>query len=163
MDFCSTNCTSQVQHIIDTGDAQPFKKKPFRIPHTLKLVVEKHIDEMLDEGIIEPSISPWSSSNVLVRKQTKDGRVKYRFCVDDRALNAVNKRDAYPIPNTVDALDTLGQSRIFCVLDVALGYHQIEIHPNDIQKTAFTCHKGYYKFVKMPFGLTTPQPHTKYV
>jgi len=146
-------CTSLVQHNTDTVDARPIKKKPYRIPHSLKPVVESHIEEMLDKGIIEPSMSPWSSSIVLVRKKTKDGSIKYRFCVDYRALNAVTKPDAYPILNIVDMLDSMGQSRIFSVLGMTSGYHQIEIHPNDREKTAFTCHRRHYQFVKMPFGL----------
>jgi hypothetical protein len=62
-------CTSQVKHTTETGDARPMKKNPYRVPHALKSVVEDHIDDMLDKGIIEPSMSPWSSSIVLVQKK----------------------------------------------------------------------------------------------
>jgi hypothetical protein len=119
----------------------------------MKPVVEEHIDDMLKRGIIEPSMSPWSSSIVLVPKNTKDGSTKYGFCVDYRALNAVTKPDAYPIPNTVDTLNSLGNSKIFSVLDMASGYHQIEMKPEDREKTAFSCHKGHYQFITMPFEL----------
>jgi hypothetical protein len=146
-------CTSQVKHSIDTGDAKPIKRNPYRIPHALKPVVEEHIDDMLQREIIEPSSSPWSSSIVLVQKKSKDGSVKYRFCVDYRALNAVTKPDAYPIPNITDTLDSLGKSKIFSVLDMASGYFQIAMEPEDKEKTAFSCHKGHFQFVKMPFGL----------
>jgi hypothetical protein len=145
-------CTSQVNHTIETGDVRPIKKNPYRVPHALKSVVEDHIDDMLHKGIIEPSMSPWSSS-VLVQKNTKDGSIKYRFCVDYRALNAIPKPDAYPISNIVDTLDSMGHSKIFSVLDMASGYHQIKIKPEDREKTAFSCHRRHYQFVKMPFGL----------
>jgi hypothetical protein len=115
--------------------------------------VEEHIDDILKREIIEPSLSPWSSSIVLVQKKSKEGSVKYRFCVDYRALNAVTKPDAYPIPNIVDTLDSLGQNKIFSVLDMASGYHQIPIKPEHREKTAFSCHRGHFQFVKMPFGL----------
>jgi len=108
-----------VEHNIETGDARPIKENPYRIPYALKPVVEEHIDEMLGKGIIEPSSSPWSSSIVLVQKKSKDGTVKYRFCIDYRSLNAVTKPDAYPIPNIVDTLDSLRQSKFFSVLDMA--------------------------------------------
>jgi hypothetical protein len=108
---------------------------------------------MLKKRIIEPIISPWSSSIVLVQKKSKDGSVKYRFCVDYRALNAVTKLDAYPIPNFVDTLDSLGHSKIFSVLDMASGYHQIPIKPEDREKTAFSCHQGHFQFIKIRFGL----------
>ena len=146
-------CTSQVEHSIETGDARPIKKSPYRIPYALKPVVEEHIDEMLGKGIIEPSTSPWSSSIVLVQKKSKDGTIKYRFCIDYRSLNAVTKPDAYPIPNIVDTLDSLGQSKFFSVLDMASGYFQIAIKPEHKEKTAFSCHRGHFQFIKMPFGL----------
>ena len=98
-------------------------------------------------------MSPWSSSIVLVQKKSKDGSIKYRFCVDYRALNAVTKPDAYPIPNIVDTLDSLGRSKIFTVLDMASGCHQISVKPEHREKTAFSCHRGHYQFIKMPFGL----------
>jgi hypothetical protein len=118
----------------------------------MKPVVD-HIEDMLKNGIIEPSMSPWSNSIVLLPKKTKDGSVKYRFCVDYRALNAVTKPDAYPIPNIVDTLDSLGNSKIFSVLDMASGCHQFEVKPEAREKTAFSCNKGHHQFTKMPFGL----------
>jgi len=146
-------CTSQVEHSIEIGDAKPIKWNPYRTPHALKSVVEEHIDDILKGKIIEPSISPWSSSIVLVQKKSKDGSVRYRFCVDYRTLNAVTKPYAYPIPNIVDTLDSLGQSKIFSVLDMASGYHQIPIKPEHCEKTAFSCHRGHFQFRKMPFRL----------
>ena len=146
-------CTSQVEHSIETGDAKPIKRNPYRIPHALKPVVDEHIDDMIQREIIEPSTSPWSSSIVLVQKKSRDNSVKYRFCIDYRSLNAVTKPDAYPIPNIVDTLDSLGQSKIFSVLDMASGYFQIPIRPDHIEKTAFSCHTGHFQFIKMPFGL----------
>jgi len=68
---------------------------------------------MLKGKIIELSTSPWSSSIVLVQKKLKCGSVKYRYCIDYRALSAVTKLDAYSIPNIVDTLDSLGKSKIF--------------------------------------------------
>jgi len=100
-----------VEHSIDTGDAKTYKEKPLSNPHALKPVVEKHIEDMLEKNIIEPSMSHWTSSIVLIQKKSKDGSIKYRFCVDYRALNAVTKPDAYPIPNLVDTLDSLGERK----------------------------------------------------
>ena len=97
-------CTSQVEHSIETGEAKPIKKNPCRTPQALKLFVDEHINEMLKRDIVESSMSPWSSSIVLVQKKSKDGSIMYRFCVDYRNLNAVTKPDAYPVPNILDTL-----------------------------------------------------------
>jgi len=157
-------CTSQVEHSIDTEDARPVKRNPYRTPHALKPVVEEHINEMLEKEIIEPSKSPWSSSIVLVQKKSRDGSIKYRFCVDYRTLNAVTKPDAYPIPNITDTLDSLGQSKVFTVLDMASGYHEIPIKPEHKEKTAFSCHRGHYQFIKMPFGLNNaPATYQRFI
>jgi hypothetical protein len=137
------------------------KRSPYRTAHALKPVVEEHIADMLKKKIIEPSISPWSSSIVLVQKKSKDGSVKYRFCVDYRTLNAVTKPDAYPIPNIVETLDSLGQSKIFSVLDMASGYHQIPIKSADREKMAFSCHRGHFQFIKMPFRYIMLLLHTR--
>jgi len=90
------------------------------------------------------------SAPYMARRRIK---VKYRFCIDYRALNAVTKPDAYPIPNIVDTLGSLGKSKIFSVLDMASGYHQIAVKPEHKEKTVFSCHKGHFQFIKMPFGL----------
>ena len=108
---------------------------------------------MVERKFIEPSMSPWSSSNVLVQKKPKDGSIKYRFYVDYRSLNGVTMPDVYTITNIVDSLDSLGRSKIFTVFDMASGYHQISIKPEHREKTAFSCHRGHFQFIKMPFGL----------
>ncbi|XP_052696136.1 uncharacterized protein K02A2.6-like [Crassostrea angulata] len=111
--------------------------------------VEKHVKEMLENKIIEPSNSPWASRVVLVKK--KDGST--RFCVDYRRLNAITEKDAYPIPRIDETLDQLAGCKWFSTLDLHSGYWQIEMEPKDKAKTAFVTRNGLYQFNVMPFGL----------
>jgi len=93
---------------------------------------------MLEKRIISPSKSPWASPIVLVTK--KDGST--RFCVDYRKINAVTRKDAYPIPRVDDTIDTLSGSIWFSTIDFKSGYWQVEMAPNDREKTASACKKG---------------------
>ena len=104
---------------------------------------------MLAIGIIQESISAWSSPTVLVKK--KDSST--RFCIDYRRLNQATKIDAYPFPHIEDILKTLGGARYFCSLDLANSYWQVEMDAVDREKTAFVTQGGLYEFKVMQFGL----------
>ena len=112
---------------------------------------------MLKDDIIEPSNSPWASPVILVRK--KDGSILY--CIDYRRLNAVTRKDSYPISRIDDSLDALGKARIFSTLDLASGYWQIGLTEEAKEKSAFCTPGGLYQIKVMPFGLTMRQPHIK--
>ena len=114
-------------------------------------VIQKQVKEMLDDDIVQPSNSPWASPVVLVKK--KDGTL--RFCVDYRRLNAVTKKDVYPLPRIDDTLDRLRHARYFSSMDLKSGYWQIEVDERDREKTAFVTPGGLYEFKVMPFGLNT--------
>ena len=82
---------------------------------------------MLKNKLIQPSESPWASSVVLVRKKNS----KLRFCVDYRKLNSVTRRDCYPLPRIDELLDMFGQAKYFTTLDLASGYWQVAMIPED--------------------------------
>ena len=102
-------CTSKVKLEIHKDNAQPVRKQPYSLAHSLKPVVEEQVQDMSRKGIILESSSPRNSPIVLVRKKSRDGTTKYRLCVDLRGLSALTKPDAYHLPNIVDTLDSLGQ------------------------------------------------------
>ena len=105
---------------------------------------------MLQDGVIEESNSPWASPVVLVRK--KDNTLRY--CIDYRRLNAVTRKDSYPLPRIDESLDSLKNARYFSTLDLASGYWQIALSDDAKQKSAFCTTSGLYQFRVMPFGLT---------
>eukprot|EP00795_Rhopilema_esculentum_P010373 gene10373-19075_t len=147
--------TSIIQHEIDTGNSKPIKQAPYRVSQNQRDEIESHISKMLEQNIISVSSSPWSSPVVLVKK--KDGTT--RFCIDYRKLNAVTRKDSFPLPRIDDALDSLAGSIYFTTLDLQSGYHQVAMHPSSKEKTAFISHAGLYEFNDMSFGLTNAPPN----
>ena len=133
--------TPVVQHSIVTGDAPPIKQPSRPIPVARQHEVCKLLDEMLQKDVIQPSASPWASPVVLVQK--KDGTM--RFCIDYRKLNAVTRKDAYPLPQIDETLEALGGSKWFSTL--------VEVSEQDRLKTAFSTREGLFEFKVMPFGL----------
>ena len=145
--------TSIVKHAINT-EGYPIRQSVRQQPRALQDAIDSEVQQMLQNGVIQPSFSPWSSPVVMVKK--KDG--SWRFCVDYRKLNSLTHRDAYPLPRIDSTLDTLAGSQLFTTLDLASGYWQVEMEPADKQKTAFSTTKGHFEFNVMPFGLTNAPP-----
>ena len=110
----------------------------------------KAIKEMSEQGVIEPSTSPWSSPVILVKK--KDGSV--RFCVDYRKLNDITLKDSYPLPRIDDSVEALSGAKWFTTLDLKSGYWQVELEEEAKKKTAFSIGTGLWQFTVMPFGLS---------
>ena len=87
----------------------------------------------------------------------KDGST--RFCVDYRKVNAVTQKDAYPIPRVDDTLDTLSDSTWFSTIDLKSGYWQVEMAPEDKEKTAFCTQEGLFEFImSCLLAYVMPQP-----
>ena len=133
----------EVQHRIEI---EPGNKPPYRPPYRLGSAeqdeLEEQIRDLLAQGFIQPSCSPYGAPVLFVPK--KDGR--WRMCVDSRALNKQTFKDRYRLPRIDLLLDRLGQVRVFSKLDLAQGYHQIAM-AEDRWKNRF-----WYK--SRPMGIT---------
>ena len=118
--------------------AVPPNKPPYRLSPKEHEELQAQIDDLLAQGHIRPSQSPYRAPVLFVPK--KDGR--WCMCVDYRALNKQTIRDRYPLPRIDDLLDRLGKAKHFTTLDLASSYHQIAVKDQDIPKTVFRMQRG---------------------
>lgn len=146
--------TDVVQHRIPTVDDVPVFIKPYRYSPAQKEEIASQVKKLLDKQIIQPSKSPYNSPLVIVpKKADSKGNKQWRMVVDYRSLNSKTIGDAHPLPNITEILDRLGGAQYFTVIDLASGFHQVEVAPEDRHKTSFSTPLAHYEFVRMPFGL----------
>ena len=142
--------TDRIEHVIRTKGGPPIKQRYRPRNPAMQAVIDTEVDQMLREGVIEPSHSAWSSPIVLVKK--KDGR--HRFCIDFRRVNEVTEPDAYPLPQIPATIDKLRGVQYLTTLDLKNGYWQVPLSKASRPITAFTVPgRGLMQFRVMPFGL----------
>ena len=137
-------------HDIEVGDAKLVRKYGRPLTPVEHEAIKQFVEDGLNEGVIEPLDSPWSSPLLPVPK--KDGTS--RICVDYHALNKLTKSNAYPLPRIDECYRNLAGATYFTCLDLRSGYWQVRLAEDAKEKTAFTCRYSHYQFRVMPFGLT---------
>ncbi|GBO45647.1 Retrovirus-related Pol polyprotein from transposon 297 [Araneus ventricosus] len=133
---------------------------PRRLPFSEKKIVQTQVAEWLEQGIVEPCFTEYSSPVVIVRK--KDGTP--RVCIDYRKLNKVVVKDRFPLPLIEDILDRLQGSRVFSTIDLKNAFFHVDVNKDSRKYTSFVTHEGQYQFLKVPFGLcNSPAVFQKYI
>ena len=143
--------TTKYFHTIHTGNAAPVRSYPYKQTPQTARETDKLVKGMLENNLIEPSQSVWSSPVVLVKKKNGD----YRFAVDYRKLNLVTEDQFFVIPRFSEVVDSVAETKpkLFSTLDLASGFWQVPLDPETKHKTAFVTRNGVYEFNRLPFGL----------
>ncbi|GBM30936.1 Retrovirus-related Pol polyprotein from transposon 297 [Araneus ventricosus] len=128
---------------------EPISHQPRRLPFSEKKIVQSQVAEWLEQGIVEPCSSEYSSPVVIVRK--KDGTP--RVFIDFRRLNKVVVKDRFPLPLIEDILDRLQGSRVFSTIDLKNAFFHVDVNKDSRKYTSFVTHEGQYQFLQAPFGL----------
>jgi Reverse transcriptase (RNA-dependent DNA polymerase)/Retroviral aspartyl protease len=141
----------EVDHCIELEPGNPPPSRPpYRLSYMELAELKKQLEELLKQGFIRPSTSPFGAPILFVKK--KGGAL--RMCIDYRALNKITIKNKCPLPRIDECLDRLAGARYFSKLDLRSGYHQVRIAEQDIPKTAFNTRYGHFEFLVLPFGLT---------
>ncbi|KAF6783741.1 reverse transcriptase domain protein [Colletotrichum sojae] len=124
------------------------------------LVLKKTLEDLLDKGFIKASSSPAGAPVLFVKKP--GGGI--RFCVDYRALNAITRKDRYPLPLILETLRRVAAAKWYTKLDVVAAFHKVRIAEEDQEKTAFRTRYGLFEWLVCPFGLTgAPATFQRYI
>ena len=141
--------TNLIEHDVDAGDSAPIKQHPYRVSPMKKEKLDKEVQYMLKNDIIEESQSNWSSPCILVPKH--DGG--FRFCTDCRKVNDKTKFDSFPIPRIADCIDQIGNAKFFSMFDMLKGYRQVPLTQRAREISTFVTPSGLYQYKVMPFGM----------
>ncbi len=129
-------------------EAQPISLPPFGSSSPEKRrVMDEQMDSWIQLSVIEPSKSPWGAPAFITYRGGKP-----RMVIDYRKLNDLVIPDEFPLPKQDDILQALTGSQWLSTLDALAGFTQIQVKPEDKDKTAFRTHRGLYQFKRMPFG-----------
>nr|XP_043639646.1 uncharacterized protein LOC122610749 [Erigeron canadensis] len=139
------------QHCLNTRPhLEPIKQKRRSLAPDRSKAVKLQVEDLVKAGILrEVKYQSWVANLVMVRKH--DGG--WRMCVDFTDINKACPKDCYPLPEIDWKIESLVGFRLKCFLDAYKGYHQIQMHPDDEDKTAFYTSEGIFCYKKMPFGL----------
>ena len=134
-----------------TADCHPVVAKSRRYCADDRAFIEKEVERLLKEGIIEPSTSPWRAQVVVVRNKSR----KKRLAIDySETINKFTLLDGYPLPRIDDTVNKIAQYRVFSTIDLRSAYHQVPIKDQDKPYTAFEACGRLYQFTRIPFGVT---------
>ncbi len=143
--------TNVLAHDIDDdNDAKPIKQHAYRVNPEKRALMQKKVDYMVENGIAEPSNSPWSSPCILVPKANTTSP---RFCSDFRKLNSVTTPDSYPLSRVDDCVDRIGSACYVSKFDLLKGYWQVPLTDHARELSAFVIPSGLFAYRRMPFGL----------
>ncbi|KHJ89073.1 integrase core domain protein, partial [Oesophagostomum dentatum] len=140
-----------IKHRIDLiENATLPTRKIYRVPLEKRNEIERQINQMLNDNIIQESTSPYCAPIVLVRKRDVNS---WRFTIDYRGLNAITKPQQSILPNIQDIIDLCANKRLYSSLDFQQGFHQIPLEETHCERTAFACFLGAFEYIRMPMGL----------
>ncbi|XP_052192778.1 uncharacterized protein LOC127801573 [Diospyros lotus] len=132
------------------SDCVPVRQRKRKFASERAKAIEAEVEKLMEANHIrEVNYPEWLANVVLVSK----GSGKWRLCIDFKDLNKACPKDSYPLPRIDALIDGTAGCQLMSFLDAFQGYHQIPLHPEDQEKTAFITDKATYCYRVMPFGL----------
>jgi len=128
------------------------KKRPYKLAHKYKSIIQKEIEGMLALGIIYPiDKAEWESPMVVHPKKNDPNKLK--ICVDFRGLNKLTLTDLFPTPFNDEIINEFAGHECYSFIDGFAGYNQVSEAKEDQPKTTFVFEFGSFSYKVIPFGL----------
>ena len=146
--------THKIKHKIHLKpNAQPIKHKNRKFSDPQNEFIDKEVQKLIDQNIVERSESNWSSRVVLSWEGRKN---RWRLCLDYRGVNSLSIPPlAHPLPNIEQLLHQFKGQVYYHTIDLFQGFHQVELDEESKPITAFSTRKGLFQYTRMPFGLSS--------
>ena len=135
---------------VELSDSTPVRSPPYRCAPPKLQIFRKMIDDLLEQGVVRPSKSPYASPAFLVPKNGAE----FRMVVDYRKVNSKVVFDSYPTPTIDQAFEQFGGAVVFSVFDLNSAYYQIPLSFKSRRVTAFCTPFGLFEFNKLPMGIS---------
>ena len=145
-------CNTAEATLFLPAQIKPVSRHPYRANPRIQAVIDKCVQDMLNDDIIEKRSGPWGSPVTVVAR--KDGQL--RFCVDHRStINKHRIRETWPMATLEDNIDMVGGPKFICVPNIQSAYWQIPVHHDHVENTAFLTNSGRYRYCykRMPSGV----------
>ena len=130
--------------------SQPKKLPNRRMPVHYKDDLKEKIDAFMNKELITPCHSPNSAPAMLVPKKIG----KLRLVIDYRNLDEQTIKACWPLPSIEEFFDTLQGGVYFTTIDMSRGFYQLPMEPKSQNYTAFSTPFGFFKWLRMPMGIT---------
>lgn len=134
-------------------DNEPLFTKNYRMPYTQKSEINRQVENLLKNDLIETSKAVYNSPIILVPKKGSKSEKKWRMCIDYRRVNKKLIPDKFPLPRIDEILDNLGKAKYFSILDLFSGFHQVPLEENSRDITTFSTEQGSFRWKVLPFGI----------
>ena len=146
-DYGRTHLIQYRAHMKD-ADQTPIAQPPYRTTPEMRGVIDQQTHQMLADGLIGPSKSPYAAPIMLARKKCGG----WRYLTDFRKVNAVCTKVVYPLPRIEDSVQRLENPKFFSSLDLTKGFWQIPVHPDDRKFFAFSTESMHLEYLVAPMG-----------
>jgi hypothetical protein len=129
---------------------EPIARTWYRMPTPELQELKMQLKELLDLGLIRPSVSLWGAPVIFIQKKDGSWRLRIDYC----QLNKATIKNKYPLPRIDDLFDQMKGAKAISKIDLRSGYHHLWIKEDDVPKTTFNMRFGHYEFTVLSFGLT---------